>query len=85
MIHHTTKKFWVGYDKLPKQVQNVADQNFQLLKADLFHPSLHFKKIGRYWSVRVGIQYRALGVCHEGVMIWFWVGHHSEYDRLISS
>ncbi len=65
-------------------VQEVADENFKLLKADLFHPSLHFKKVGKYWSVRAGIQYRALGVRHEGAMIWLWIGHHSEYDKLIS-
>ncbi|MEP2774714.1 MAG: hypothetical protein ABJQ29_05765 [Luteolibacter sp.] len=83
-MHHATKKFWDAYDKLPDRVKDVADENFGLLKADPFHPSLHFKKIGRYWSVRAGIQYRALGVRHEGAMIWFWIGHHSEYDRMIS-
>jgi hypothetical protein len=65
VIHHATKRFWKSYDDLPEQVQRVADENFQLLKSDPFHPSLHFKKIGRYWSVRAGLQYRALGVRHE--------------------
>jgi hypothetical protein len=49
-----------------------------------FHPSLHFKKVGRYWSVRAGIQYRALRVRHEETMIWLWIGPHSEYDKLIT-
>ncbi len=84
LIHHATKKFWNAYDQLPLRVQSVADENFQLLKADPFHPSLHFKKVGRYWSVRAGIQYRALGVRHEGAMIWLWIGPHSEYDKHIS-
>ncbi len=84
VIHHATKKFWKSYDELPKHVQSVADENFQLLKADPFHPPLHFKKIGRYWSVRAGIQYRALGVRHEEAMVWLWIGHHAEYDRMIS-
>jgi len=84
VVHHTTKKFWNAYDKLPARVQSVAEENFKLLKGDLFHPSLHFKKVGRYWSVRAGLDYRALGVRHEGAMIWLWIGHHSEYDRMIS-
>jgi hypothetical protein len=84
LIHYATKKFWNAYDQLPSRVQRVADENFQLLKADPFHPSLHFKKVGRYWSVRAGIQYRAFGVRHEGAMIGLWIGPHSEYDKLIS-
>ncbi len=51
VIHHTTKKFWKAYDELPSRVQSVADENFKLLKGDPFHPSLHFKKVGRFWSV----------------------------------
>ena len=40
----------------------LSDANYQLLKTDPRHPSLHFKKVGRYWSVRVGIRHRALAV-----------------------
>ena len=84
MKHHTTKKFWDAYNKLPNRVQSVADDNFSLLKNDPFHPSLHFKKVGRFWSVRAGIKYRALGVRADGSMIWFWIGSHADYDRLTS-
>jgi hypothetical protein len=84
LIHHATKKLWDAYDKMPLHAQSVADENFQLLKADPFHPSLHFKKVGRYWSVRAGIHYCDFGVRHEGAMIWLWIGPHSEYDKLIS-
>ena len=62
-MHYTTQKFWKCYDNLPLQVQHTADKSYELLKTDPSHPSLHFKKIGnRYWSVRVGLDYRALGV-----------------------
>jgi hypothetical protein len=44
---------------------------------------LHFKKVGRLWSVRVGIHYRATAVEDDQAVVWFWIGHHSEYDRLI--
>jgi hypothetical protein len=65
-------------------VKNVADENFRLLKDNPFHPSLHFKKIGRYWSVRAGIKYRALGVQQDDAIVWFWIGSHADYDNLIS-
>jgi hypothetical protein len=48
-------------------------------------PSLHFKKIGRFRSVRVGLRYRALAVEVADGLVWFWIGSHAEYDRLIGS
>ena len=45
-----------------------------MTKAHSSHPSLHFKKAGDYWSVRVGIQYRAPAVEDKGDLIWFWIG-----------
>jgi len=35
------------------------------------------------WSVRIGIHYRATAVEYGSDIIWFWIGHHSEYDRII--
>jgi hypothetical protein len=32
---------------------------------------LQFKKVGRYWSVRVGLRYRALAVDVDGGYLWF--------------
>ncbi|MEO1445442.1 MAG: hypothetical protein AAFV46_04255 [Cyanobacteria bacterium J06635_11] len=61
-MHYTTRRFWKCYDDLPQAVQRNADQCYELLKADPSHPSLHFKKVGKYWSVRAGQSYRALGV-----------------------
>jgi hypothetical protein len=80
--HTASVRFWALYDALPARVRAVADKNFQLLKSDPKHPSLHFKRLGKVWSVRVGEHHRALG--HEvsdGVQ-WFWIGSHAEYDRL---
>jgi hypothetical protein len=53
--HRTTPQFWDLYEKLPKQIQRLADNNFELLKADPHHPSLKFKKVGNMWSARVGL------------------------------
>lgn len=83
MKHRASEKFWKFYDELPEQIQKLADQNYELLKGDPRHPSLRFKKVGRFWSVRVGIHYRAAAVEDGEDFVWFWIGHHSEYDRLL--
>lgn len=84
MRHRASPKFWQFYSKLPEAIQRVADGNYELLKADAQHPSLHFKKVGRMCSVRIGIHYRAVGVEDGTDVVWFWIGHHSEYDRIIA-
>jgi len=86
MKHFASRRFWQAYDKLPVQIRELADKNFLLLKQNPAHPSLHFKKIGRFWSARVGLSYRALAVEQDSeTLVWFWIGSHAEYDRLASS
>ena len=85
MKHQATPRFWQAYAKLPVEVQRLADKNYTLWLQDSQHPSLHFKKVGRFWSARVGLQHRALGVeAADGTLVWFWTGRHDEYDRLIA-
>lgn len=84
MKHRASSKFWDAYEELPEAVRELADKSYVLLKSDSRHPSLHFKKIGRLWSVRVGEKYRALGVDQEpDGILWFWIGTHAAYDTLI--
>jgi hypothetical protein len=82
--HYTSPRFWDCYEALPQHVRKLADANFELLKQNPRHPSLHVKQTGQYWSVRVGLRYRALGVSVPDGIVWFWIGTHTEYDRLIS-
>ena len=71
-MHYTTRRFWQCYNALPKNIQNIPDQSYQLLKTNPAHPSLHFKKLsGQYWSVRVGSSYRAVGIEVESGIYWF--------------
>ena len=83
MKHRASKKFWDFRAQLPAAIQRLADENFERLKNNPRHPSLHFKKVGRYWSARVGIHYRAVAVESGNDIVWFWIGHHSEYDQII--
>ncbi|CCD86443.1 conserved protein of unknown function [Bradyrhizobium sp. ORS 285] len=84
MRHFASPKFWAAYEALPSAIRDLADTNFELLKRDPRHPSLHFKKVGRYWSVRVGLRYRALAAETGDDLVWFWIGSHADYDRLIN-
>ncbi len=82
-MHRTTARFWTCFARLPEAVQRVARENFELLKGNPAHPSLHFKKVAKLWSVRVGLNHRALAVEDGADFIWVWIGPHDEYKRLI--
>jgi mRNA-degrading endonuclease RelE of RelBE toxin-antitoxin system len=85
MKHFASPAFWQHYRKLPANIRELADKNFKLLKQDSSHPSLHLKNVSRFWSVRVAKKYRALAVQVEEGLIWFWIGTHTEYDKLVGS
>jgi hypothetical protein len=82
--HKSTASFWKHYGALPKAIQKLADKNFELLKLEPYHPSLHFKNVsGELWSARVGMHFRALALPDKDGFTWIWIGTHAEYDRLI--
>ena len=64
-------------------MQRLADEKYRLLKDDPRHPSLQLKRVGRFWSCRVGLHHRTLGIDVENGILWFWIGDHTEYDRLV--
>ena len=82
-MHVAAPSFWSAYAALLQAVRVLADKNFELLKQNPRHPSLMLKKVGRYWSARVGSGHRALAVEAEDGLVWFWIGEHAEYDRMI--
>jgi hypothetical protein len=81
--HLASPEFWECYRRLPAPVRDLADKNFELPKNDPRHPSLHFKRVGRFFSVRVGLAHRAPGVEVEGGVLWFWIGSHDDYDKFV--
>lgn len=85
MNHRATPTFWRCYRRLPAEVRLLADGCYALLRQNSRHPSLHLKKVGRFWSVRIGLHYRALAVEDGTDLIWYWIGTHAEYDRLIGN
>jgi len=81
--HRATPDFWYYYRQLPPHIQALADKCFNLVKEDSYYPSLHFKKVGRFLTVRVGIHYRAIAIEDGQDIAWFWIGHHTEYDKIL--
>ena len=82
MKHFASPRFWARYHDLPTNIRDLADKSFELLKSNRSHPSLHFKKLGELWSVRVGLYYRAIAIELDGDLHWIWIGTHGEYDKL---
>ena len=87
MISHTTASFRKAFWQLPEQLQRQAREAYKRFQQDPFHSSLQFKQIHPtkpVYSVRVGRDYRAVGVRNRDEIIWYWIGSHSDYDKLIS-
>jgi hypothetical protein len=79
--HFAAPEFWDCYRQLPEEVRRLADQKFELLKADPRHSSVRLKKVGQFWSARIGLHYRALAKERVDGLVWFWIGAHSVYDK----
>jgi hypothetical protein len=80
----TSPRFWRHYNALPPEIRKLADKNFQLFKINPQHPSLRFeRKKPELWSVRVSGGHRALARQLDDNLIWFWIGPHDEYERII--
>ncbi len=78
--------FRAAFAKLPDDVKTQARNAYRLFRDNPAHPSLYFKQIHPsfpFYSARVGIHYRAVGICRNETIVWFWIGHHTEYDKLL--
>ena len=82
----TTRRFWRLFADLSPEVQQEAKRAYRLFRANPAHPSLRFKKLEGeedIYSVRIGLGYRALAVMKGNRIVWFWIGSHADYDRLV--
>ena len=87
MKSHTTKRFRTALSELPKEVREKARESYRQFREDSYHPSLHFKQVHPakpIYSVRVTIGYRAVGILERSEIVWFWIGSHEAYERLIT-
>jgi hypothetical protein len=86
MKSRITKQFRALLGELPSHVRQQARQAYRLFRNNPSHPGLRFKKVNDdppMYSARVGIGYRAVGAMDGDTIVWFWIGSHGEYDKLL--
>lgn len=72
---------------LPAAVRRQARDAYRLFEQNPHHPGLKFKKLPPHedlWSVRINNDYRAIGQCQGDVVLWFFIGSHGDYDKLLA-
>jgi len=87
LTSRTTGRFRAAFERLPASVRRRARASYDLFRRDPQHPSLRFKQVHAtrpIYSVRIGLGYRALGVRDRDEVIWFWIGSHADYERLLA-
>jgi hypothetical protein len=86
MNSRTTQRFRELFAALPAHVQEQAKEAYRLFRQNPTHPGLRFKKLNNdppIYSARVGISYRAVGAMDGDTVVWFWIGSHADYDKLL--
>ena len=86
MISHTTSGFRKALSKLSDSVRSQARTAYRQFVEDPYYPNLQFKCIHAtdpIYSARINIDYRAVGILNNSEIVWFWIGSHSEYDKLL--
>lgn len=86
MRSRTTRRFRKQIAALPEEVQRQAKKAYQQFKHDPWHRSLRFKQVHPsepIYAVRVTKGYRAVGKRDDQVMLWYWIGSHADYDKLL--
>jgi hypothetical protein len=82
---HTTESFRKLFRALPKEIQEQGRDAYRLFKQNPYHPSLRFKRIvDNIYSARVSLDYRAMGSRDGDEIVWFWVGSHGDYGKVVA-
>lgn len=87
ILSRTTKRFRKAFRELPSEIQKQAREAFRQFQRDPFYPSLHFKRTHStepIYSVRINVGFRAVGMQTDKEIIWFWIGGHDDYEKLVS-
>lgn len=86
MESKTTKQFRDLLDLLPAEIQKRAREAYSIFLTDPNHPGLRFKRAHStlpVFSARVTGDYRAVGIIKDQIIIWFWIGSHTDYENLL--
>ena len=86
MTSKTTKRFRDALADLPKEIRRQSRDSYRLFRKNPNHPSLRFKKVHAVepvYAARISADYRALCFVDGEEVVWFWIGSHAEYDKLL--
>jgi hypothetical protein len=84
---YLTEDFIAHFARLPEDVKAKARKNYRLWKKNPNHPGLHFKRVHAkepVFAIRIGRGWRALGLMENDTIAWFWIGSHSDYDKIVA-
>ena len=87
MNSYTTRRFRRLFAQLPGAVQRQAREAYRRFRREPFHPSLRFRRVHAaraIYSVRISLAYRALGIQERDEIVWFWIGSHADYDKMLA-
>lgn len=87
MKSRTTRRFRELLADLPDHVRQQSREAYRLFQQNPSHPGQRFKQVHSnppIYSARVGISFRAVGVLDEDTVIWYWIGSHADYDKLLA-
>jgi hypothetical protein len=88
MKSKTNRRFKKCAALLPEEERKNANEAFKQFILDPYHPGLHFKRVHSslpVFSVRISLDYRAVGIIDGDEIIWFWIGSHAEYEKILKS
>ena len=71
---------------LPQERPSTLPRAYRRFHANPRHPGLHFKKVHRtrpVYSARINDDYRVSVKWMSNDIVWFWIGKHEEYERLL--
>jgi hypothetical protein len=86
MNSRTTRRFRRLFAALPAHIQRQGREAYRLFRENPNHPGLHFKQVHAHpptYSARIGISYRAAAVLDGDTAIWFWIGSHADFDKML--
>ncbi|HEX5051648.1 MAG TPA: hypothetical protein VFZ65_07755 [Planctomycetota bacterium] len=86
MKSRTTARFRAAFSALPKAIQDRARGAYRTFQKNPKHPGLRFKRVHSeqpIYSVRITRDHRALGILDGEEIVWFWIGSHDAYDKLL--
>ena len=86
MTSRTTKRFRKLLADLPPHVQRQAKDAYLAWLRDPWQPKLQFKPIHAtrpIFSARIGLGWRAVCIRTGDTAVWYFIGSHAGYDKLI--